>query len=319
MPENANKNVYLFHGQESFLREAAVKATVNNIPLYMPELNYMVFDEKTSINDIIVACETLPIMDRNRVIVVKNSPCFLGDASGAAKLSDYLPKLPKSTVLIFEFNDSADTRKKLVKTILSVGEIEHFKKFREYETVNYLIRNAKVNIEKEAAELLVEYAGSDLLSVLGEIEKLRFVTGENKIKVSDVKKYVSYGVDYEVFLLHGYFMKKDMKNMNRLFYKILDEEKSPFSIIGLIAAKFRTLHKVKSLVNLNYNLDRIVTLTGLSSFEIKNAIADAKNFSSSDIKDAFIKLADLEVLQKKGEASFDLATFETLCRIYKVS
>lgn len=318
MSNGDNKNVYLFHGQESFLREAAVKAAVSRVPLNIPELNYMVFDEKTSTADIIVACETLPVMDEYRVIVVKNSPCFLGDAASSAKLSDYLLKIPKSTILIFEFSDSVDTRKKLVKTILSVGTVEHFKKFRGYETVNYLLKDAKINIEKEAAELLVEYVGGDLLNVLGEIEKLSFVTYENKIKVSDIKKYVSYGIDREVFLLHGYFMKKDMKNMNRLFYKILDEEKSPFSMIGFIASKFRTLHKVRSLINLNYSLDRIVELTGLSSFEVKNAVVDVKNFSSEDIKDAFTKLANLEVLQKKGEASFNLATFETLCRIYKV-
>ncbi|MEZ4357324.1 MAG: DNA polymerase III subunit delta [Eubacteriales bacterium] len=318
MANSVNKNVYLFHGQENFLREAAVKAAVNGVPLNIPELNYMVLDEKTPANDIIVACETLPVMDESRVILVKDSPCFSGDTSGAAKLSEYLPKIPISTVLIFELTYSADTRKKLVKAILNAGKVEHFKKLKGYETVSYLTKDPEINIDRDAAHLLVEYVGSDLLNVLGEIEKLRFIVGKNKIKVADIKKYVNYGVDYEVFLLHGYFMKKDMKNMKRLFDKILDEERSPFSIIGLIAAKFRTLHMVKSLLNLDCSAERIVSLTGLSQFEVKNALLDVKNFSSRDIKDAFTSLADLEVSQKKGEASFDLSTFETLCRIYKV-
>ena len=84
MANSVYKNVYLFHGQENFLREAAVKAAVNGVPLNIPELNYMVLDEKTPANDIIVACETLPVMDESRVILVKDSPCFSGSFSNIA-------------------------------------------------------------------------------------------------------------------------------------------------------------------------------------------------------------------------------------------
>ena len=85
-------------------------------------MNLSTFSGKiTDINNIIELAETLPFFSDYRCILIENSGLF----SSANEFSEYIAKIPESTVIIFAEND-VDKRTKLYKTVNKTGCVVEF-------------------------------------------------------------------------------------------------------------------------------------------------------------------------------------------------
>ena len=84
---NKFKNIYLFYGQEEFLKkyylDSIEKAILENDLMAM---NKLVLEGKFEMSKIEEACETLPVFSEKKLVLVKNSGLFKS-GNGAKKQS----------------------------------------------------------------------------------------------------------------------------------------------------------------------------------------------------------------------------------------
>lgn len=302
--------VYLLYGQEEYLKNEKIKGIVEAAKLNLPEMNLSRFDDKASSGDIITACQTMPLMDEKRIIIVDNAEAFASDAD----LADMLGDMADTTVLIFNAK-SADMRKAVFKQIKKLGEVFECAPLKPWQTAERIKDMYPELLTQKSAQKLVDVCSNDLNQLDMEMKKLE-QTGKKRLSEEDIEKYASVSPDYNVFLLHGYFMKKDVKNAVSLFRRILADEKDAFSTLGLIASKFRLMFKVKSLQG--RSAQNIAELTGNAPFEVTKAMEDAKSFSVEQLKNAIKIIAEADKKLKRGEASADTYVISALFKAYNI-
>ena len=109
---------YLFTGEENFVkREALRRLEQKLLPEGLEALNENILEGKTA-DDIIAACETLPMMAERRLVVVRDyAPLMSGQSKGekeeSERLAEYLNRLPETCCLVMYMRGAADGRKAL--------------------------------------------------------------------------------------------------------------------------------------------------------------------------------------------------------------
>jgi DNA polymerase-3 subunit delta len=149
--------VYLFYGEETYLRELAVVRLKEHFEQFgQAGLDVDVIEgEATDPAEVAVRAETLPFFAARRLVVVKN-PSFLkaakrggepGEGEGPkpssreASLLEYIKNPSPSTCLVFSTGETVDKRKRLFQTIKRYGrEME----FTEVTSAAYLAKTPEV-------------------------------------------------------------------------------------------------------------------------------------------------------------------------------
>ena len=78
------KSVYLFHGEEEYIKKSALERLRGDIlPAGLEALNETILEGAVSADRVIEAAETLPMMCDRRLVVVKDwGPLMSGKAKG---------------------------------------------------------------------------------------------------------------------------------------------------------------------------------------------------------------------------------------------
>lgn len=110
-------SVMMLYGTERFMIEWAWRKLKNAVINPATEsLDLTVLDDgATTEADVITACETMPFMSERKVVVVKDL-----DFGAAEELTDYIPDMPRTTLLIF-VQEKADKRRLFYKAIEKRG------------------------------------------------------------------------------------------------------------------------------------------------------------------------------------------------------
>jgi DNA polymerase-3 subunit delta len=244
--------------------------------------------ERLDVNTLIDSCETLPLMDTRRLVVVRdydllNGP--RGTASDADQIIDYIKKIPEHLILVFYCTEKADARKKLYKALgknEQVG-IYSFDRLKESELIQWIYRECKkenVNISQANAELLVSNIGNDMLIIRSEIEKLIACAGEQRNITGDMIHQLTETAETEtVFMLMDYIGKQNAAGAYVLARRLVNDGVEPMNILALIARQFRLLIQVRGIQPNSGNKK----IKGLPSWAIKKYIAQSKQFKDKQL------------------------------------
>ena len=126
LDSDALPRVLVCHGHEEFLVNWAEKYVKNKLVEPASEaLDLSVFSEELDPYSIIAACETLPILSKRKLVVVRGTDIFTQQpkdmkAEGVQVLADYLGSVPDTTMLLFTA-DKVNKTKALYKNAVKVG------------------------------------------------------------------------------------------------------------------------------------------------------------------------------------------------------
>ena len=218
-----NKNyhvVYYLMGDESYYIDKVADYMADTI--LTPEereFNQTIFyGADVTIETVINAAKRFPMMSEHQLIIVKEAQ----NLKNLEKLSYYLQKPQKSTILVFcHKNGSLDRRKKITLEIEKVGIIYESKRLKESQLptfiVNYL-RRKKIAIEPNACELLANFVGADLCRLSGELDKLVLTLpqGHNRITAEQIEKNVGISKDFNNFELKNALIERNVFKANQI-------------------------------------------------------------------------------------------------------
>jgi len=175
----------------------------------------------------------------------------------------------------------------------------------------YIAKN-KIDLSAPALNELIVLVGNDLVQLTNELAKLVAFKGGKQILPEDVKLLVKAKYDDNVFNLTDALANKNRRLALELISQQLLAGNEPLSLLGSINWQFKSLLKIKSILEANPRASAaaISTQTGLHSYVVSKNLATIKKFTLSELIDILNYLMEIEKKLKSShknpELLFDL-------------
>lgn len=318
--------VYLFYGEETYLREQAVSYFKKSlIQDGASGLNYDLMDgEAVTPADIVARAETFPIFSNKRLVVVRDPALFkgsrqaardVGKAQGEVKTSgkerlllDYLKDPLTSTCLIFTTGEPVDKRKKLFQLIKKKGRAIDFTYLSRGDLARWLAQKARAadkQFTPEAAGAFLDSAGPSLQKLVMELDKLfNYTMGSKVIALEDVSGVCLPRIEDNIFAIVDSLGNKCCREALSGIKEMLAAKEPPQRLLLMISRQFRLLLQIQDLIERGYQAREISARLKMPPYVFKKMATQCENFDRSQLVDALEALLELDSAVKSGRRQF---------------
>jgi DNA polymerase-3 subunit delta len=243
--------VYLFWGPEEYLLRHALSLIKQKVPA--PGTESFNCSEYTAPDldaaEIVKSANTFPMMSPRRLVLVEDLDQL--SPAGQDGLVSYAESPQQKTVLVLNAG-TIDRLAGFSKRIAEHAWVVQFGKLKGAElerwALTYLSRRG-FRIASQALARLNDLAGSDLATLVGEIDKLCLYAGEQKeISEADILTLVQASRQHGIFELTTAMGKRDRKLALKLLGNLLESGESALYIVTMMARHFRQLIIARELI-----------------------------------------------------------------------
>ncbi|ABO51016.1 DNA polymerase III, delta subunit [Desulforamulus reducens MI-1] len=320
--------VYLFYGEEEYLKEKAVEKFKEFLLPQAADFNLDLLDgEEADIDTVISFAENMPFMAERRLVIVKNAPWFSGkgknEAGGEDKgsgkdtvLLKYLNNPASTTCLVFVAKEAVDRRKKTYKEISAKGQVIDFKMLKPSEMitwVNQIVKGTGKTIEPSAARAIVEANGKlGLLNLKNEVNKLiSYLGSEQEITSAIVGEVGVINIEQNIFTVVDDAVAGHTSKALNGIRELLSLKEQPTKILALLARQLRIALQAEALLREGSPEREVARKMGIHDFVIKKALTQIRRGGSQRMKWALQEIATIDAAIKKGQRDF-LPAIETM-------
>ncbi len=288
--------VYYIYGDDAFLRQKAVEM-IEARAVKFRDLNVIRFDdENTDINNIVIACRALPMMDEHRVVVCKD--LSVKKQEEIKPLVDYTKSPTSTTILIVVDSAGAGVYKKFIENATSVDcsklDVNLLGRLVLNELTHYACK-----INSDALSTLIEYCNLDYTRINNEIIKLASLVGSGgTITLDDVVKNVSREIDYDIFELSNAVSRRDGRTAVAIVKNLLEKKESPQKLLMLIQSNFRRMFYA---INTKESTTEIANKLGVKEYAVRKSKEQATKFAPARLKKILDLGASLDYQIKAGQ------------------
>ena len=251
------ENVYLFYGQEAYIRKSALAALEKKT--LMPGLESMnrTVLSAPAAQQVIESCETLPMMSDYRLIIVRD--CALAqsgkakdEAQESAALCEYLPRVPETTCLLFDLGEGVDKRKKLSQALMKLPGAVSFDALDDAQLARWMgqtLRPLGKRMDRAACEALAFTSGRDLTLLSGELQKLAAYVGERtEITEQDIEQVATHTAECTVFAMVDAITEGRAQQAFELLGVLLQGGEQRIGILAMITRQYRQMMHLSALL-----------------------------------------------------------------------
>ncbi|PRO65087.1 DNA polymerase III subunit delta [Alkalicoccus urumqiensis] len=306
------KPLYLLYGTESYLVEDITQRIIrNSLEQGEEEMNLIRLDmEETPVDLAVEEAYTFPFFGARKVVILKNAYFLTGQKRKeqvehtVQKLADYAASPSEETVLIVQVPaEKPDERKKAVKLLRKHGAVLDASPLQESELQRWMtsrVEEEGASLGQGAAQRLLELAGTNLLVLSSELNKLAIRAGDGPIERRHVEELTARSLEQDIFALVDAVVKQDVTTAVRIYHDLLKQKESPLKITALMVRQFRILYQVKQLMQQGYGEKMIASRLKLHPYPVKLAARQARSFESSYLLRILDELAELDFRIKTG-------------------
>jgi DNA polymerase-3 subunit delta len=315
------KTIYFLMGEEPYYIDQISDFIEKNI-LDEAEKGFnqqVMYGRDVGIEDIVSAAKRYPMMAERQVIIVKEAQDL---SRNIEKLVAYAENPQQTTVLVFNYKyKKLDKRKKLHKAIAKSGLIYESKKLYENQVSDWIRRvlsGKKYQIEPKAAQMLVEFLGTDLSKISNELDKLMIILPkETIINDKHIEDNIGISKDFNNFELRKAVGSMNIVKSNRIINYFTENPKNnPLVMtISLLNSFFTQLLLFHGLQDKSKN--SVSKALGVSPYFVDEYFLAARNYPMRKVAQviAFLRDADLKSKGVGGSQSQKDILKELLFRI----
>lgn len=299
--KNGNiKPIYFLMGEEPYYIDKISDYIEENI-LDEAEKGFnqqVMYGRDSSIEDIVSSAKRYPMMAERQVLIVKEAQDL---SRNIEKLVSYAENPQPTTVLVLNYKyKKLDKRKKLHKAIAKSGLIYESKKLYENQVSDWIRRvlgGKKYKIEPKAAQMLVEFLGTDLSKISNELDKLMIILPkETIINDKHIEDNIGISKDFNNFELRKAVGDKNIVKSNRIINYFTENPKNnPLVMtISLLNSFFTQLLLFHGLQDKSKN--SVSRALGVSPYFVDEYFLAARNYPMRKVAQviAFLRDADLK-------------------------
>ena len=329
--DNDIKPLYLFYGEEDYLKEIYTNKIRDAVPDGgFPEFNHIYLTGSLPFSEYDDAWEAFPMMTDRKLIVIKNSGIMKSGRAGRDEEShsteenknfwqEKLKHISDDAVVIF-CETSVDKRSVIYKAIAKQGMVVEFSYMSDADLVTWVIKRCldrKRKISKDTAQNLVSRVDPGLNNLNNELEKL-FDFCDGEIYSSDVDRVVSKSLNVITFDLTNAVMAGDAKKALAILNDVkANSKESSFAVLYLLLASFEKILHAKLLGE--KPLSEIASELGAAPFIARRYVDSAKGFSEDALVKMVTRVAEIDLEIKEGRCDEWTALYEyiTECLYYQ--
>lgn len=314
---------YILHGQDDFGRDEELVRLRNKMAggdRAMADLNTTILDsQKLTLGELRHACDSIPFMADRRLVIVhgllarlsstgRNNEQPAWKREWLQELVEYLPHLPPTTRLIFVENRALKSSHPILRLAEEERKRRHgfvklFELPQDRHLPAWIDRRAQAkgaNLSSEATRLLAVLVGNDLRLLDQEIDKLYLYAGERQITTQDVRALVSRARQESIFDLVDCVGRRETDRALVLLHRMLDAGEAPLYLLAMLARQIRILIQVKDLQGRGLGKNEIAGELRLHPYVVEKGMAQAWNFSLSQLEAAHHNLVETDWAIKTG-------------------
>lgn len=322
--ENDIKPLYLFYGEEEFLKNMYIERIKELVPDGgLPDFNHIFLNGSLPFSEYDAAWEEFPTMTDRKLIIIKNSGIMKSsrssDGDEAEKHSgeenkkfwqEKLRHISDDAVVVFD-ETSVDKRSVIYKDIAKLGTVVEFDYMSDAECVSWVIKQCldkKKKIKKSTAELLVSRVDPGLNNLNNELKKLFDFCGE-EIYASDVDRVVAKSLQVITFDLTNAIMEGNSKKAVAVLNDVKSNSRdSSFAVLYLMFASFEKILHAKLLSG--RNPAEIAAELGTAPFIARKYMDSAKRFGVDALMNMVSRVAEIDLEIKEGKTDEWTALYE---------
>lgn len=255
----------------------------------------------------------------DKIVVIENLLTQNKDSELKGKIAERIKRELNIKMIFVEYGEP-DKREKLFKVLSKSQNIYAFSSLSDYELRQWIsgaIKKRNFNIERAAVEALAVALGANLWRQKNEIEKLiLYVKSQNdeggeqkrdKIELQDIKEMVESEFSPNVFNFIEAIATSNKKNSVKLLQQFLNNGENENYLLSMIIYQFRTLIKIKDLLDHNRGSAAIASEAKISPYVIQKSLPILRRYSLGDLIEYYQKLYNYDVKIKTGLISAKVA------------
>ncbi len=297
------KPIYFLMGEEPYYIDKISEFIEKNV-LSDGEKGFnqvVLYGRDVSIDDIVENAKRYPMMSERQVVIVKEAQ----DLSRTIdKLEAYANNPQLSTVLVVNYKyKKLDKRKSIYKAINKVGVVFESKKLYENQVPDWIRRvlaTKKYTISPKAAQMLVEFLGTDLSKINNELEKLQIIIPkETQITPELIEENIGISKDFNNFELRKAIGERN----NVKVYQIINyfsENPKDNPMVVTVSLLFSFFTQLLQFHGLNDKSPRnVASALGVNPYFVNDYVLAARNFPMKKVSTVISALREFD-LKGKG-------------------
>jgi DNA polymerase-3 subunit delta len=288
---------------------------------FAPDAVESLLAAEASGEDVVAACNALGLFAGDgRLVVVDGVESW--KAEDAKALAAYLKQpAPATTVALVATELKKDAP--LAKAVAATGEVLVWdvakRGLQSWVAEQFKLHGSRA--EPDACRALLELVGNDLYELATEIDKLTTWAGGAAITLEDVQELVAPRAETPSFALTDAWGARDLAGVLRACEATLERSGDPRSrtiprLVGALTnhvARIRTCHALEAE---GVTPKDAATRLKLHAFYVQKLYSQARNFTEDELREATLRLADLDHALKGGSRlSGELELERTLIEI----
>lgn len=270
-----------------------------------PEAVELLAADEVSGEDAVAACNALGLFGAgHRLVLVERAEGW--KASDAKAVAGYLAEPAPGTVLALVAEDLKRDAP-LVKAVAKGGEVLAYEtpKRKLHEWVAEQFARRKVNADAQACRALVELVGDDADELANEVDKLATWAGDQAVTEADVHMLSAGRAETSIFALTDAWGRRDVAAVLDATESLLERSPHPRArelprLLGLLTSHVGKVRACQTLASDGVRPRDAAGRLKMHPFAAEKAFAQAANFSLDELRDATVRLAELDLAVKGG-------------------
>lgn len=297
--------IYLLYGEEKMLVSSYNKKLQEKIMgKNPPEFNFHIFNEESTVEEIIQALEIIPFTTPFNYVVINDFPVEKISESDLKILYSNFSDLPETTIVVISMNTLLPTGKKpnvwkkLVDIVDKNGVVIDFAKKTSADLRKQLISWASkrgVLLSPNNAYKIIEYAGTDLNTLKNELDKVcAYVDDGGEITENDIEFLVTKNLATRVFDMTDAVTagnwEQAFQKLDLLFY----QREEPIMILAELSNTYTDMYRVRIAIESGLRGEDVAQSFDYKrkEFRLKKAERASKRLTTEDITTCLNYLAE---------------------------
>ena len=314
LAEGSLKNILLFYGREKYLIRWACGRVKETFVQPASEFFDFVRIDGTAADaeEIIGACETMPMLSERKVILVED---FDESEGRGERIAEYLKEFPPHALLLL-LCDAPDKRKKLYKAAAKYGSTYDFDRLPAPLLRSFLskrFRAAGKTFDPDLTGLFIDLSGyydrdSDytLDNLVNDAAK-ETALSESRITAEDIENAVAGNIARDVFAFSDALTSGNRGEALRMLRSLLEYGENVFKLLGLICSQYETILAVSEMRGDGLSLTQMKSVLGIHEFRIRKALGPASRCDAGKLRRTLMKAYEAERKIKTGTADPETA------------
>jgi len=260
----------------------------------------ILYGRDVAIDDIVSHAKRYPMMAEHQVVIVKEAQDL---SRTIEKLAKYAENPQPTTVLVVNYKyKKIDKRKALYKTLKKTGVVYESKKLYENQVADWIRRvlsPKKYDISPKAAQMLVEFLGTDLSKINNELKKLQIILPKGtQITPEHIEKNIGISKDYNNFELRKAIGERNATKAFKIV-KYFGENPKDNPMVVTVSLLFNFFSQLLHFHGLNDKSPRsVASALKINPYFVNEYINAARNYPMRKVSTVVSTLREFDVKGK---------------------